>query len=58
MNKVCQNCQCYCIHCQICHKQFDYSNPDDTCDDFTPEHHLNEESEAGTQMSLPKEATE
>lgn len=45
MNKVCQNCQCYCVYCQVCHADFDIHEYNDTCENFTPEE--SEESEDG-----------
>ena len=45
MSKVCQNCQCYCIYCQMCHTDRDIHDYNDTCEYFTPEHHIHEENE-------------
>ena len=37
MSQICRDCQCYCIHCRICHKDFDYKELNDSCNDFTPD---------------------
>ena len=41
-SQLCRDCQCYCIYCQICHKDFDYREYNDTCKDFVPENNIND----------------
>lgn len=50
MRGICRDCQCYCIHCQICHTDKEIHKMNDSCSYFTPypsDEENKEESEDG-----------